>query len=122
MAFSNLLEKKLSCFLVKEGEGRPARTDWQIIEKLKESALLRCWPLTGRTHQIRVHLSSIGHVILGDATYGYRTRKCDDPAPERVLLHAERLTFVHPIKNKEITVIAPLPQDFLSQVQLHRMP
>mgnify|MGYP000857095694 CR=1 FL=1 len=63
-------------------------------------------PLTGRTHQIRVHLASIGLPILGDALYGA-------PEYKRTMLHAQSLTFQHPVSGKTITVSAPLPDKFL---------
>jgi len=66
---------------------------------------------TGRTHQIRVHLKSIGHPVLGDETYGWK----QDPAlpvPPRVMLHAEHLVFAHPVSAKVLDLKAPLPKDF----------
>ena len=92
--------------------GRPARTDWEIIEAFGgQSALLRCRIHSGRTHQIRVHLKSIGHPLLGDRVYGWKP----DPAlpvPPRVMLHAERIAFLHPITARPLDVRAPLPEDF----------
>jgi 23S rRNA pseudouridine1911/1915/1917 synthase len=66
---------------------------------------------TGRTHQIRVHLKSIGHVVLGDKTYGWRL-DVRLPKPPRVMLHAARLGFTHPITQEPIELEAPLPVDF----------
>ena len=91
--------------------GRPAKTDWTVVEKFGErAALLRCRIHTGRTHQIRVHLKSIGHPILGDAIYGWK------PVPgltvPRVMLHAEHLGFTHPVSGKLLDLRAPLPADF----------
>jgi 23S rRNA pseudouridine1911/1915/1917 synthase len=92
--------------------GRPSRTDW-TVEKVfgEKAALVRCRIHTGRTHQIRVHLKSIGHPVLGDATYGWK----QDPAlpvPPRVMLHAEHLVFAHPVSGKTMDLTAPLPKDF----------
>ena len=92
--------------------GRPAKTDWSIEEKFGVAAtLLRCRIHTGRTHQIRVHLKSIGHPIMGDAVYGWK------PVPgldvPRVMLHAEHLVFTHPVNGKSLDLHAPLPADFL---------
>ncbi|MBL9214914.1 MAG: RluA family pseudouridine synthase [Opitutaceae bacterium] len=92
--------------------GRPSRTDWAVEKKFGDrAALLRCRIHTGRTHQIRVHLKSIGHPVLGDATYGWK----QDPAlpvPPRVMLHAEHLVFAHPVSGRELDLHAPLPRDF----------
>ncbi|MBI2518323.1 MAG: RluA family pseudouridine synthase [Opitutae bacterium] len=92
--------------------GRPARTDWAVLEKFGTSAsLVRCRIHTGRTHQIRVHLKSIGHPLLGDATYGWKQAP-DSPKPPRVMLHAEHLVFSHPVNGKTMDLRAPLPEDF----------
>lgn len=93
-------------------KGRPAHTDWVLEKTFSYTALLRCYLLTGRTHQIRVHLSSINHPILGDITYGYRFKKGEKIQVSRVMLHAERISFVHPITNKPMEIVAPLPEDF----------
>ena len=96
-------------------DGREAVTDWRVEEKYGEqAALVRTFPHTGRTHQIRVHLSHLGHPILGDRTYG----KFDVPAftgwpMPRVMLHAHRLTLTHPQTGKPVTIVAEPPKDFL---------
>lgn len=92
--------------------GRPARTDWTVLEKFGASAaLVRCRIHTGRTHQIRVHLKSIGHPLLGDATYGWKPAS-GMPRPPRVMLHAEHLVFTHPVNGRTMDLHAPLPADF----------
>ena len=92
--------------------GRPARTDWEVQETFGDrAALLRCRIHTGRTHQIRVHLKSIGHPVLGDATYGWRRDPRLPPVP-RVMLHAERIAFLHPITARPLDLRAPPPADF----------
>jgi 23S rRNA pseudouridine1911/1915/1917 synthase len=92
--------------------GREAHTDWTREEAFgRAAALLRCRIHTGRTHQIRVHLKSIGHVVLGDKTYGWRL-DVRLPKPPRVMLHAARLGFTHPITQEPIELEAPLPVDF----------
>ena len=89
--------------------GLYARTDFTVLERTVIGGIpavkIEARPLTGRTHQIRVHLASVGLPILGDALYG---------APEytRTMLHAQRLTFQHPVNGKTITVSAPLPEGF----------
>lgn len=93
-------------------DGKPAHTDWAIEEKFGSTyALLRCWLYTGRTHQIRVHLSHSGHPILGDSQYTYRPRLGEPLAP-RVFLHAHKLAFKHPVTGELMAFEAPLPKDF----------
>jgi 23S rRNA pseudouridine1911/1915/1917 synthase len=92
--------------------GRPSRTDWTVEKKFAgQAALLRCRIHTGRTHQIRVHLKSLGHPILGDSTYGWKPNPAL-PVPARVMLHAEHLVFTHPVTGKVMDLTAPLPKDF----------
>ncbi len=97
--------------------GKPARTDWKIEKAFAPHAsLLRCHIHTGRTHQIRVHLKSIGHSILGDATYGWKDSAPLPMRPARVMLHAEHLIFHHPVTARQIEVRAPLPADFQAMI------
>lgn len=92
--------------------GRPSKTDWVIEKKFGDfAALVRCRIHTGRTHQIRVHLKSLGHPLLGDSTYGWKQNP-DLPVPPRVMLHAEHLVFTHPVNGKTMDLQAPLPADF----------
>jgi 23S rRNA-/tRNA-specific pseudouridylate synthase len=79
------------------------------MQKGKDAALLECRPITGRTHQIRVHCSGMGHPILGDYQYGRKFR-CS-VRPPRCLLHAFEVIFIDPIKDSEVHVRAPLPKD-----------
>jgi 23S rRNA pseudouridine1911/1915/1917 synthase len=102
--------------------GRPAKTDWAVVEKFgTKASLLRCRIHTGRTHQIRVHLKSIGHALLGDATYGWKQAP-DSPKPPRVMLHAEHLVFTHPVNGKTLDLRAPLPKDFTALIKALRKP
>lgn len=101
---------------VAKNEGLRAVTEWELERHFFNSSLLKCMPLTGRTHQIRVHLSGIGHPILGDIQYG-RHFTCDYH-PSRPLLHALSLSFYHPTTGKKITVTAPEPDDFKRAVQI----
>lgn len=89
--------------------GVPSQTRWNRLSQRGNHALLRCTPLTGRTHQIRVHLAHIGHPIVGDATYGRRK----NANVLRPLLHAESLQFTHPASGAPLTFTAPTPADFL---------
>ena len=96
--------------LLAERGGLYARTDFTVLERAviggNPVVQIEARPLTGRTHQIRVHLASIGLPILGDVLYGA-------PEYKRTILHAQSLTFQHPINGKAITVSAPLPNEFL---------
>jgi 23S rRNA pseudouridine1911/1915/1917 synthase len=92
--------------------GRPSRTDWTVEKAFAgKAALVRCRIHTGRTHQIRVHLKSLGHPVLGDTTYGWKQDPAM-PAVPRVMLHAEHLVFAHPVSAKTMDLHAPLPKDF----------
>ncbi len=92
--------------------GRAARTDWTVLESWgRWGALVRCRIYTGRTHQIRVHLSSIGHPLLGDPVYGFRETSVPMAVP-RVMLHAEHLVIAHPITARPLELRAPPPADF----------
>ena len=78
--------------------GREAKTYWKVLEPLKGATLLECVLTTGRTHQIRVHMASIGHPVLGDPVYG--PKKSPYPVEGGQLLHAFRLGFTHPTTGK----------------------
>lgn len=99
--------------VVPADRGRHAHTEWERVEVFgRAAALLRCRILTGRTHQIRVHLGSRRRPLLGDAVYGYRRPEGDLPVPPRVMLHAEKLAFKHPRTGETMELRAPLPEDF----------
>jgi 23S rRNA pseudouridine1911/1915/1917 synthase len=101
--------------------GKPARTDWERAEAFGDiAALMRCQIFTGRTHQIRVHLKSLGHPILGDALYGWKPDARLTQQPARVMLHAEHLVLTHPVSGKELDLRAPLPQDFTATIKALR--
>ena len=93
--------------------GKPAVTHYKVREAFAEHTLLECALETGRTHQIRVHLASIGHPIEGDAVYGKRGPR----ALERQALHAWKLAFVHPRSGKTVEFESPLPGDFRALLQ-----
>jgi 23S rRNA pseudouridine1911/1915/1917 synthase len=96
-----------------EQGGRDAHTDWELVEKFGAlAALLRCTIHTGRTHQIRVHLKALGHVLLGDEIYGWKPDPGLKTQPDRVMLHAEHLVFTHPVTGRTLDIRAPLPADF----------
>ncbi|MBV9463186.1 MAG: RluA family pseudouridine synthase [Verrucomicrobiae bacterium] len=92
-------------------DGRPALTEWKAKEAYAAASLLECRLHTGRTHQIRVHLSRLGHPIVGDEVYG--GRRGAFPEVKRQLLHAWRLSFEHPRTQAPVSLEAPLPADFV---------
>lgn len=109
----NKFQRHKMAVVDEEQGGRDAHTDWTVEEKFGDlAALIRCAIHTGRTHQIRVHLKSMGHVLLGDVVYGWKPNPRLPLTPERVMLHAEHLVFEHPVTHKTIDLHAPLPKDF----------
>jgi 23S rRNA pseudouridine1911/1915/1917 synthase len=101
--------------------GKPAVTFWRVLKKFPGPlSLVELSPRTGRTHQLRVHLASLGHPILGDATYGGGVSRLAGqprlaglkPLVRRQLLHAWRLGITHPRTGEPLTWEAPLPEDF----------
>jgi len=93
--------------------GDYAVTHYEIVERYKEASLVRLTLETGRTHQIRVHMSHIGHPILGDTMYGGASVHIQHQA-----LHGESLTFRHPFESSEICVRAELPEDIVKLREL----
>jgi 23S rRNA pseudouridine955/2504/2580 synthase len=98
---------------VDEGEGQEAETVFRRLARSEEFTLLEAELLTGRTHQIRVHLAHIGHPILGDEKYGdfVLNRALKKRGLKRMFLHAAEITFNHPASGEPVTVRAPLPPD-----------
>ncbi len=108
-------------------EGKPALTRIRVAEKFASHTLIEAQLETGRTHQIRVHMQSIGHPLVGDRRYGARGVLPTGATPElvevirqfkRQALHASRLQFTHPFTNQPLVLEAPLPQD-LSELRTH---
>ena len=95
-------------------EGRPARTHYRVMGSFGTSALLEVDLETGRTHQIRVHLATIGHAVVGDRTY---TRRQEPVRLRRIFLHAAKLGFKHPSTGEEIRVESPLPSDLAATLE-----
>ena len=95
---------------VTDKNSKPAVTHWQLLASYRGYSHILCRLETGRTHQIRVHMASIGHPLLGDFTYGA-------PSPEKGLegqcLHARRLRFVHPRTGEHILLETELPDYFM---------
>jgi 23S rRNA pseudouridine1911/1915/1917 synthase len=88
--------------------GRQAVTHYEVLERYAVATLLRCRLETGRTHQIRVHLSALGHPLVGDPAYGRRASAIDFP---RQALHAERLGLLHPVTRRAMSWQAAAPAD-----------
>ncbi len=109
-------------------DGRSSRTLWWVRERFAGLALLECRPITGRTHQIRVHLAHIGHAIVGDPLYaGRQWRELKHKelqlacrAFPRQALHAWRLAFRHPRSGETVSFEAPLPADLHQLLELAR--
>ena len=103
--------------VVEPPAGKPAATDWEIAEDFGESALLRVRIHTGRTHQIRVHMASIGCPVAGDRDYGSAAADSVLPfRPGRQMLHAWRLALPHPSTGETLCFEAPPPPDFADLV------
>lgn len=96
-------------------DGKPARTHVDVIERLTspDVTVVRCTLETGRTHQIRVHLSAIGHAVVGDAPYGGARSGLVAPRP---MLHARRLEFSHPTTGETMIFESPVPDDMTAVV------
>ena len=110
---SNTNRKKMA--VVAEGRGKHAITHYRTIEPLKNATLVECRLETGRTHQVRVHMASIGHPLVGDPVYG-RTRKAHRELLKsmdfhRQALHAAHLGFVHPVTKGRLSFDSALPSD-----------
>ncbi|MBI3049112.1 MAG: RluA family pseudouridine synthase [Acidobacteria bacterium] len=92
--------------VVVDAAGRQSRTDYEVLSTEGARSLVRCELVTGRTHQIRVHLASRGWAVLGDSVYGAAR-----PGLARQALHAWRVTLPHPITRETLVLEAPLPAD-----------
>lgn len=112
--------KKMS---VRTRRGKPARTIWRVIERLKHASLVEVKLATGRTHQIRVHFSALGHPVLGDRAYGRVTSVRVDSSLVKIprqMLHAESLGFVHPVSGEWLEFHSPIPEDMSGIISLMR--
>ncbi|MCK9216850.1 MAG: RluA family pseudouridine synthase [Firmicutes bacterium] len=109
---NGIINKPISVDADERGEryitnkGKDAITKYTLIEAFPNSSLLDIQIETGRTHQIRIHMNSIGHSVIGDILYGVKTQLI-----KRQALHAYRLVFLHPIKKQSLTIESPLPED-----------
>ena len=100
---------------VNERNGKPAVTHYKVLNRFREYTYIECRLETGRTHQIRVHMTSIGHPLLGDEIYGSRRSPFH---LEGQTLHAYILGFIHPVTKTYLEVKAPLPAYFEHLLQI----
>jgi 23S rRNA pseudouridine1911/1915/1917 synthase len=103
---------------VEQGQGKYAVTHWRVVERLAGAALVEARLETGRTHQVRVHMASIGHPLVGDATYGKGAARALGAAHgfARQALHAATLGFDHPVTGARLRFEAPMPRDMMDLV------
>lgn len=92
--------------MIVSNSGKNAKTYYKPIKRIGDNTLISCILETGRTHQIRVHLSYIGHPLLGDKLYG------ENDNYQRCMLHSKKVEFYHPVLKKNMTIEAKLPKDF----------
>lgn len=118
-----------SRYSVREGIGRDAVTVYRVEERFRNFTFVKLHPETGRTHQLRVHMSYIKHPIVGDTMYGARKITMSDlfsgdddkPIINRFALHAHKIEFRHPITGKPMKIEAPLPDDFKNLLEILRL-
>ena len=114
LARSPFDRKKIA--IVEAGRGKRAVTHWKVLEPLRDAALVECRLETGRTHQVRVHMASIGHPLLGDPVYGRAPKQRQrellaELGFKRQALHAAHLGFVHPVSKDRLSFDSALPSD-----------
>ncbi len=113
LARSAANRKKIA--IVEGGRGKRAVTHWKRLELLKEASLVECRLETGRTHQVRVHMASLGHPLVGDPVYGRSGKKHGKILKElqfhRQALHATELGFTHPVTKHRLSLSSPMPPD-----------
>lgn len=94
--------------MVDDKNGKPSETRFRVIKRYQEAALIEAKPMTGRTHQIRVHAYALGHPLVEDVLYGAR----DQYGLPRPMLHAQTLSFIHPSTEERVKFSAAHPDDF----------
>ena len=113
LARSSTNRKKIA--IVKTGRGKRAVTHWKRLKPLSDAALVECRLETGRTHQVRVHMASIGHPLIGDPVYGRagktHAKLLRDLGFHRQALHAAELGFTHPVTKHRLAFSSPMPTD-----------
>ena len=100
--------------VVDERNGKPSETRFRLLEQYPAAAWLEASPMTGRTHQIRVHAAALGHPLLGDSLYGAK----ESDVIARPALHAYSLSFAHPASKQRVTFTAEHPQDLATALRL----
>ena len=116
-------DRKKMAICRREGEGRDAITHYEVLERFGSFTLVRCRLETGRTHQIRVHMASLGHPLLGDPVYGGDGTKFEATHRKYFCgqcLHAGELSLTHPRSGEQMTFTAPLPTDFAALLDILR--
>jgi len=113
LARSSANRKKIA--VVSDGRGKRAVTHWKRLEVLRDAALVECRLETGRTHQVRVHMASIGHPLLGDSVYGgvgkTHRKLLNELGFHRQALHAAGLGFIHPVSKNRLSFESGMPSD-----------
>ncbi|WP_066794110.1 RluA family pseudouridine synthase [Sphingomonas soli] len=112
LARSPTNRKKIA--VVREGSGKHAITHWRRVRQLRHADLIECRLETGRTHQVRVHMASIGHALLGDPVYGGSNKHralLETLNFRRQALHAAHLGFIHPVKSHALAFDSEMPAD-----------
>ena len=94
--------------------GRRAVTNWRVLERFSDCTLVECSLVTGRTHQIRVHMAYIGHPVVNDPVYGIRKKRKKATGQ---FLHAAKLSFIHPRTKEFVQCTADLPKDFSEELE-----
>lgn len=117
-------------YAVRSDSGKPSMTVYEVQEEFRGYSLVKCKPKTGRTHQLRVHLSHIKHPIVGDDMYGGKVvypwqlkdteQKVEEPVIARCALHASTIEFKHPSTEQTVRFEAPLPKDMRNTLELLR--
>jgi len=102
--------------MIDDKNGKPSETRFRVIKRYPESALVEAKPMTGRTHQIRVHAYALGHPLVEDVLYGAR----DLYGLPRPMLHAQTLSFIHPATHERVKFSTPHPADFEEALKILR--